>query len=83
MSSVTQTELLKPTELAHRLRVSRTWLYEAARDGRIPSVRIGGPDGPLRFVPEDIDAWIDAARAGWWPGDSKRATLRRAAGTPR
>jgi len=34
-------------------------------DGRIPSVRIGGEDGPLRFVPEDIDRWLAEARADW------------------
>jgi hypothetical protein len=37
-------------------------------DGRIPSIRIGGEEGPLRFVPEDIDRWIDEARAAWTPG---------------
>jgi excisionase family DNA binding protein len=72
------TELLKPSEVARRLGVSRTWLYDAARDGRIPSVRIGGPQGPLRFIPEDLDAWIDRARTAWRPGDSGAATLRRA-----
>jgi excisionase family DNA binding protein len=69
--------LLKPTEVARRLGVSRTWLYAAAKDGRIPSVRIGGPDGPLRFVPEDLEAWLDEARAAWRPGDTSAATLRR------
>ncbi len=69
--------LLKPTEVARRLGVSRTWLYTAAKDGRIPSVRIGGPDGPLRFVPEDLEAWLDEARAAWRPGDTSAATLRR------
>jgi excisionase family DNA binding protein len=59
------------------LGVSRTWLYTAAKDGRIPSVRIGGPDGPLRFVPEDLEAWLDEARAAWRPGDKSAATLRR------
>jgi excisionase family DNA binding protein len=54
--------LLKPSELAVQLGVSRTWLYDAARDGRIPSIRIGGSDGPLRFVPQDIQRWIDDAR---------------------
>jgi len=83
MTAASHMELLKPTEVARRLGVSRTWLYDAARDGRIPSVRIGGPDGPLRFVPDDIDDWIDAARAAWLPGESVRATLRRAAGTER
>jgi excisionase family DNA binding protein len=78
MSAGHYTELLKPSEVARRLGVSRTWLYDAARDGRIPSVRIGGPEGPLRFIPEDLDDWIDRARAVWRPGDSRAATLRRA-----
>lgn len=70
-------DLLKPNDVARRLGVSRTWLYTAAKDGRIPSVRIGGPDGPLRFVPEDLEAWLDEARAAWRPGDTSAATLRR------
>jgi len=83
MSDDRYTELLRPSDVAHRLCVSRTWLYDAARDGRIPPVRIGGPGGPLRFVPQDIDEWIDAARAAWRPGDSPLAHLRRAAGAER
>ena len=50
------------------LGVSRSWLYAAAADGRIPSVRLGGPQGPLRFVAGDIEAWLEQARAGWQPG---------------
>jgi excisionase family DNA binding protein len=61
-------ELMKPSELARRLGGSRSWLYDAAKAGRIPSIRIGGEDGPLRFVAEDIDRWIDEARAAWSPG---------------
>jgi len=72
-------DLLRPNAVACRLGVSRTWLYAAAKDGRIPSVRIGGPDGPLRFVPEDLEAWLDEARAAWRPGDTSAATLRRLA----
>jgi len=60
--------LLKPTEVAHRLGVSRAWVYDAAKRGRIPSIRIGGEEGPLRFVPEDLELWIDNARAEWTPG---------------
>jgi excisionase family DNA binding protein len=66
--------LLKPTDLARRLGVSRSWLYDAAKAGRIPSVRIGGEEGPLRFVPEDIDRWLDDARAAWSPGRPTVAT---------
>lgn len=66
--------LIKPSALAAQLGVSRSWLYEAARCGRIPSIRIGGEDGPLRFVPEDIQRWLDDARANWMPGRSTRTT---------
>jgi len=54
--------LLKPSELARQLGVSRSWLYEAAKTGRIPSIRIGGADGPLRFIAHDVDRWLDEAR---------------------
>lgn len=64
------TILLKPSEVAAKLAVSRTWVYEAARTGRLPSIRIGGPDGPLRFVPQDLDRWLDEARSNWVPGGS-------------
>lgn len=67
-STPTHFALLKPSELAAQLGVSRSWLYDAAKAGRIPSIRIGGEEGPLRFVPEDIQRWIDDARAAWVPG---------------
>jgi excisionase family DNA binding protein len=70
--------LLKPTDLARRLGVSRSWLYDAAKAGRIPSIRIGGEEGPLRFVPEDVDRWLDDARAAWSPG---RPTVARRTST--
>lgn len=69
--------LLKPSELARQLGVSRTWLYDAAKTGRIPSVRIGGEEGPLGFVAEDIERWLGEARAAWTPGRPSVATRRR------
>jgi len=71
--------LLKPGAVAFRLGVSRSWLYEAAKDGRMPSIRLGGPHGPLRFVESDLVAWIERARDAWQPGDTARDTLERAA----
>ncbi len=59
--------LLRPNDVAKLLCVSRAWVYEAARTGRIPSVRLGGEDGPLRFVAADIEQWLDDARAAWLP----------------
>jgi len=69
--------LLRPTEVAHRLGVSRAWVYDAAKRGRIPSIRIGGEEGPLRFVPEDLELWIDDARAAWTPGRPAVVTRQR------
>jgi excisionase family DNA binding protein len=71
------TPLLTAAEVCERLNVSRPWLYRAARDGKIPSVRLGGDDGLLRFVQADLDAWLAEARAAWQPGDSTAQTLRR------
>jgi excisionase family DNA binding protein len=73
------TDLLRPTEVVRLLRVSRSWVYEAAKVGRIPSVRLGGPDGPLRFLPDDVEHWLERARSDWLPGDTAKSASRRAA----
>jgi excisionase family DNA binding protein len=72
--------LLRPNDVARLLSVSRAWVYEAARTGRIPSFRLGGEDGPLRFVAEDIEEWLAEARGGWSPGRKNR--LRAAQSEP-
>ena len=73
------TNLLKPTDVARRPGVSRSWVYDAAASGRIPCVRLGGPDGPLRFLSGDVEKWLEQARRNWLPGDlDKQGTLRDA-----
>lgn len=75
-------DLLKPSEVAVRLRVSRTWLYDAAKAGLIPSIRLPstrGGEGPLRFVAEDLEQWIQQARESWAPG--RRPGLRSSSDT--
>jgi excisionase family DNA binding protein len=67
-------KLLKPTEVAERLSVSRAWVYDAAKVGRIPAIRIGGEDGPLRFLAEDLEVWLADARSRWMPGSHTVAT---------
>lgn len=67
-------KLLKPTEVADRLSVSRAWVYDAAKVGRIPAIRVGGKDGPLRFVAEDVERRLNDARAAWTPGARTAAT---------
>jgi excisionase family DNA binding protein len=62
------TALLTPAEVALRLGVSRSWLYHAAKEGRIPCVRLGGDDGPVRFLEAELAVWLSRARRGRSPG---------------
>jgi predicted DNA-binding transcriptional regulator AlpA len=71
--------LLKPSDLVRYLGTSRSWVYEAAKRVEIPSIRLGGQDGPLRFVERDIESWIDDARVRWRPGLPAVATRPRQA----
>ena len=50
-------ELLRPSQVCKMLSVSRTWLYEATRQGRVPSVRLG-EDGPVRYDRTELEAWL-------------------------
>jgi excisionase family DNA binding protein len=68
-------ELLTPAEAMRLLRVSRSWLYEAAKNGRIPAIRLGGATGPVRFVKTDLLAHTDAAHACWRRGDTSGSTV--------
>jgi excisionase family DNA binding protein len=70
--------LLRPGQVAHRLGVSRSWLYGAAKDGRIPSIRLGGPDGPIRFIESDLERWLEHARSAWRPEESGARALTSA-----
>jgi predicted DNA-binding transcriptional regulator AlpA len=72
--------LLKPAQVAAVLGMSLSWVKAAAGDGRLPCIRIPGPDdttAALRFDPAEIGAWIERGRSAWKPGDSSAATLRR------
>ena len=68
------TSLLTPSDVAIRLGVSRSWLYEAAKEGRIPCVRLGGDDGPVRFLEAELAAWLACGRRGWSPRNTTRAS---------
>ena len=68
MTAAIDLGLMKPAEVCRLLAVSRTWVYAAAAEGRIPSVRLGGPEGPLRFIRGDVEAWLEEQRAAWTPG---------------
>ena len=42
-------------ELAARLKVCRTWIYERTRKNEIPHIRCGRY---IRFEPEKVDNWL-------------------------
>ena len=48
-------------QAAAYLGVRPSWVYEATREGRIPCVRLPGGKH-LRFLQEDLDAWISEHR---------------------
>lgn len=51
--------LLTPAEAAALLRVRTSWVYGAAREGKLPALKLGRH---LRFLRSDLEAWIDAQR---------------------
>jgi hypothetical protein len=53
-------ELLKPSEVARMLGVSRAWLYDAAKDGRVPCVR----SRAARLAALARDALVEGERFG-------------------
>jgi excisionase family DNA binding protein len=61
MQSVTAQRLLTVREAAEFLRIGRNNLYIAARDGRIPSYKIGAS---VRFDLDELKAWLESNRRG-------------------
>jgi excisionase family DNA binding protein len=51
-----RTRLLTAAEVASMLGVPRTWVYDHARAGRIPTVPLGRY---RRFRVEAIEAWVE------------------------
>jgi excisionase family DNA binding protein len=53
------TVLRTADEVAARLRVPKSWVYRAAREGELPSIQCGRY---RRFDDRDVDRWIDHMR---------------------
>lgn len=63
--------LLGPQEVADFLGVKVRWVYEEAKAGRLPHVRLGRY---VRFRQESIDAWLEASE--------RRASIRPSINRP-
>lgn len=59
MSSGTLPRLLTLQEAAQFLGIGRNTLYVAAREGRIPSFKVGAL---VRFDVDELRAWLEANR---------------------
>jgi excisionase family DNA binding protein len=53
------THLLTAAEVAERLQLPTSWVYAAARDGRLPCLKLGRY---TRFDPEQVKAWLAAQK---------------------
>jgi excisionase family DNA binding protein len=47
--------LLRPEEAAHLLSVKTSWVYDAARAGRVPCLRVGRH---IRFTRHMLEEWL-------------------------
>lgn len=69
-------DILTSPEVAEWLRVPQTWVEQAARDGRIPSMKIGRR---RRYSRADIEAWRIQQRTGDPLATDRRTRGRRTA----
>jgi excisionase family DNA binding protein len=61
-------KLLKPEEVAALLRVDRSWVYRAAREGKLPHVKLGHY---VRFEEAGLHAWLREQAAASVNGNEK------------
>ena len=52
--------LLTPSAAAALLAVRTSWIYDAARSGHLPSLRVGKH---VRFLRSDLEQWVADMRA--------------------
>ncbi len=55
MGSLVSVDLWNVTRTAEFLGVGEDWLYDAAKAGKFPHVRIGRN---IRFIPLQVEKWI-------------------------
>ena len=56
--------LLVAEDVAHTLNLTRQHVYVLAASGQLPSIKLGGGRGSVRFDPADVERFIEAHRRG-------------------
>jgi len=59
--------LLLAGDVAHTLNLTRQHIYVLAASGQLPSIKLRGGRGAVRFDPKDVEAFIEAHRRGEVP----------------
>lgn len=54
--------LMTVTDVAARLKVSPSLVYQMVESGKLVVYRIGNGRGAIRFRPEDIEAYLESCR---------------------
>jgi excisionase family DNA binding protein len=75
MHATRSPELLRISEAAEKLNVSRASVYRWIEEGRLPAIQLGGRGAPLRIPGDELNEWLDERRTSSDVGDSS--------GTPR
>ena len=60
-------QLLMAEDVAHTLNLTRQHVYVLAASGQLPSIKLGGGRGSVRFDREDVERFIRAHRRGEVP----------------
>jgi len=54
--------LITVTDVAARLKVSPSLVYQMVESGKLVVYRIGNGRGAIRFRPEDVEAYLESCR---------------------
>jgi excisionase family DNA binding protein len=68
--------LLTVKDVAQRLNVSQSCIYQLVETGKIPHHRIGVGRGAIRFTEDDITLYLQNSREQVRSGGSPRAVTR-------
>ncbi len=69
--------LLTVKDVAQRLNVSQSCIYQLVETGKIPNHRIGVGRGAIRFTEDDITEYLQKVREQAGSGGSPRPVARR------
>lgn len=71
-NNLADVNLLTVKDVAERLSVSSSLIYQLVESGKLSVYRIGNGRGAIRFCPEDVQTYLDSCRSEKLPPTSNR-----------